>query len=73
MTAKREHRSASRIRLEDIHGDWATPKDFMAWSGLSRNAAYEALRQDPLRQHVVRFGRQIRIPKRALKQLMDGE
>ena len=73
MSTKRQNRHVPRIRLEDIHGDWATPKDFMAWSGLSRNAAYEALRRDPLREHVVRFGRQIRIPKRALKQLMDGE
>lgn len=73
MTPERQNCQNRRIGLDEIPGDFATHKDFMAWSGLSKNAAYEALRQDPLRKHVVRFGRQIRIPKKVLARLMDGE
>jgi len=62
-----------RLSLDEIHGDWVTVAELSAWTGLSKNAAYEICRQEPLRGLVVRFGRQIRIPKRALKQLMDGE
>ena len=62
-----------RVSLDEIHGDWLTVAELSAWTGLSKNAAYELCRQDPMRGLVVRFGRQIRIPKRALKQLMDGE
>ena len=62
-----------RVSLDEIHGDWVTVAELSAWTGLSKNATYELCRQDPMRGLVVRFGRQIRIPKRALKQLMDGE
>ena len=55
MNANQENH---RIGLEQIPGDWLTHKDFVAWSGLSKNAAYEVLRQDPYRQAVRRFGRQ---------------
>jgi hypothetical protein len=72
MTAERKGRRV-RISLDDIPGDWATFEDYRAWTGLSRNGAYEALRRDPLRQHLVRMGRLIRIPKRVLQQLRDGE
>jgi len=61
-----------RIGLEEIPGDWLTVAEFARWSGLSRNAAYELLRQDPLRKHVERFGRMIRIRKAALMRLMRG-
>jgi len=37
-----------------------------------QDAGYELLRQDPFRQAVHRFGRQIRISKKALVQIMDG-
>ena len=62
-----------RIGLEQIPGDWLTHKDFVAWSGLSKNAAYEVLRQDPYRQAVRRFGRQLRISKKALAKIMEEE
>ena len=62
-----------RVSLDEIHGDWVTVAELSAWTGLSKNATYELCRQDPMRGLVVRFGRQIRVPKRALKQLMDGE
>lgn len=62
-----------RIALDDIGGDFLTHGEFMTWSGLSRNAAYEVLRQDPFRQAVRRFGRQIRISKKVLLRIMDGE
>ena len=62
-----------RVSLGEIHGDWVTVAELSAWTGLSKNATYELCRQDPMRGLVVRFGRQIRVPKRALKQLMDGE
>ena len=61
-----------RIGLEQIPGDWLTHKDFVAWSGLSKNAAYEVLRQDPYRQAVCHFGRQIRISKKALARIVEG-
>ena len=66
-------RRDQRIALDDIGGDFLTHMEFMAWSGLSRNAAYEALRQDPFRAHVRLFGRQIRISKRALARLIGGD
>jgi hypothetical protein len=69
---KRPKRPKSRISLNEIDGDWVTVRELAAWSGLSDNAAYELCRQDPLRQHVVHFGRQIRLPKKALVRLMDG-
>ena len=62
-----------RVSLDEIHGDWLTVAELSAWTGLSKNAAYELCRQDPMRGLVVRFGRQIRIPKKALARLMDGE
>ena len=61
-----------RISLDDIPGDWVTVAEFAAWSDISRNSAYELLRQDPLRRHVERFGRMIRIRKAALMRLMRG-
>lgn len=61
-----------RISLNDVEGDWLTVRELADWAGLSKNATYEICRQDPLREHVVRFGRQIRIPKKALARLMDG-
>lgn len=65
--------STPHVSLEDFAGDWLTHKEFMAWSGLSKNAAYEVLRHDPFRKAVRRFGRQIRISKRALAQIMEVE
>jgi len=62
-----------RVSLDEIHGDWVTVAELSSWTGLSKNATYEICRQEPLRGLVVRFGRQIRIPKKALRQLMDGE
>jgi len=63
---------ARRLALEEIHGDWLTAAEFAAWSGISRNSAYELLRQDPLRQHVQRFGRMIRVRKAALMRLVEA-
>ena len=65
-------RREPRIGLEQIPGDLPTPKEFAGWSGLSRNAAYEVLRQEPYRQAVRRFGRQIRVSKKALAQIVEG-
>ena len=62
-----------RVSLDEIHGDWVTVAELSAWTGLSKNATYEICRQDPLREHVVRFGRQIRIPKKALARLIGGD
>ena len=62
-----------RVSLDEIQGDWVTVAELSSWTGLSKNAAYEICRQEPLRGLVVRFGRQIRIPKAALARLMDGE
>ena len=70
MSTRRPQR---RISLEEISGDWATVPEICAWTGASRNTVYEWCRSGALRDDVVRFGRQIRIPKRALKELMDGE
>ena len=63
--------AAGRVALEDISGDFLTPTDFAAWSDISRNSAYELLRQDPYRQAVRRFGRQIRISKKALARIIE--
>ena len=68
-----EHPVRRRIALDDVPGDWLTVAEYAAWAGVSRNAAYEALRQEPMRAHVRRFGRQIRISKQALVRLRDGE
>ena len=61
-----------RISLDEIHGDWLTVRELSAWTGLSLNASYEICRQEPLSGQVVRFGRQIRIPKQVLKELLGG-
>jgi len=61
-----------RLSLDDIPGDFLTHRQFAAWSGLSKNAAYEALRQEPFRQAVRHFGRQIRVSKKALARIVDG-
>jgi hypothetical protein len=70
----RESRPAAgrRLALDEIRADWLTVAEFAAWSGVSRNSAYEVLRQDPMRAHVQHFGRQIRISKKALARLVDG-
>ena len=70
MSTKRPQR---RISLEEIPGDWFTVADLASWAGISKNSAYELCRQDPLRQYVVRMGRAVRIPKKALARLVDGE
>lgn len=69
---KERDRENRRVGLDDIDGDFLTHGEFMIWSGLSRNGAYEVLRQDPFRQAVRRFGRQIRISKKALVRIVDG-
>lgn len=61
-----------RISLDEIRSDWLTVRELSAWTGLSLNATYEICRQDPLSGHVVRFGRQIRIPKKVLEELLGG-
>jgi hypothetical protein len=71
QTAKESRRRDQRIALDDVGGDFLTHKEFVAWSGLSRNAAYEVLRQEPYRQAVRRFGRQIRISKKALSKVIE--
>ena len=68
---KERDREKRGISLDEIPGDWVTHRQFAAWSGLSRNAAYEVLRQEPYRQAVRRFGRQIRISKKALARIME--
>lgn len=70
MSAEREE---CRISLDEIPGDLATVKDICAWTGASKNTVYEWCRSGCLRDDVVRFGRQIRIPKKALTKMMEGE
>ena len=62
-----------RVSLDEIQGDWVTVAELSSWTGLSKNATYEICRQEPLRGLVVRFGRQIRIPKKALARLMEDD
>jgi hypothetical protein len=70
MSADREDR---RFGLDQIPGDFLTPREFSTWCDVSKNAGYELLRQDPYRQAVRHFGRQIRISKKALAQIMEGD
>lgn len=65
-------RKSPRVGLEQIPGDFLTPREFSTWCGVSKNAGYELLRQDPYRQAVRHFGRQIRISKKALERIMRG-
>jgi len=62
-----------RISLDEIPGDLATVKDICDWTGASKNTVYEWCRSGLLRGEVVRFGRQIRIPKRALARLLEED
>lgn len=71
VTEEGLRRRDQRIALDDIDGDFLTHREFMTWSGLSKNAAYEVLRQDPYRHAVRRFGRQIRISKKALVRIIE--
>jgi excisionase family DNA binding protein len=73
MTTERQMRPKRRITLDEIAGDWATVQEVCAWTGASKNTVYEWCRSGLLRDDVVYFGRQLRIPKKALARLMDGE
>jgi hypothetical protein len=60
-------------RLTDLP-DLLTVKQYAAWAGRSPNSAYEDCRSGVLREHIVHLGpKAIRIPKKALARLMDGE
>ena len=73
MSAERHKRPKRRIGLEEICGDFATVEDICDWTGASKNTVYEWCRSGLLRDDVIHFGRQIRVPKLALARLMDGE
>ena len=60
-----------RISLDEIEGDFLTPWQFSTWCGVSKNGGYELLRQDPYRQAVRHFGRQIRVSKKALARIVE--
>ena len=70
---ERRKRPKRRIGLEEISGDLATVQDICDWTGASKNTVYEWCRSGCLRDDVVRFGRQIRIPKKALAKMVEGE
>jgi len=73
VASEREARLSGRISLEEIPGDWATVSDIVAWLGVGESTVYEWCRSGVLGEEVVRFGRQIRIPKKSLARLLGGE
>jgi hypothetical protein len=60
-----------RPRLEEP-GDLWTIDMVSAWSGLSKSTLYEAARSGWLAPVVVRWGHSIRVPKAALRRLVEG-
>jgi hypothetical protein len=54
-------------------GDLWTIDDLSSWSGLGKSTLYEAARSGWLAPIVIRWGRSIRIPKAALRRLIESE
>ena len=59
-------------KYRDLHGLPMTLRveDLMPVLGIGRNTAYELIRSGQIRS--VRIGRQIRIPREALLEFLDG-
>jgi len=62
-----------RLSLDEIHGDLMTVDELCRWAGCSKGTGYELCRSGLLREHVIRIGRQIRLPKKVVARLMNSE
>jgi excisionase family DNA binding protein len=61
---------ADPVRLLDLP-EMVTVQEYAAWARISRTKAYESVRAGMVESR--RFGRIIRIPRRALERLLTGE
>ena len=66
-------RHAPRISLDEIPGDLMTVDELCRWAGCAKGTGYELCRSGLLREHVIRIGRQIRLPKKVVARLMNSE